>query len=126
MSAESFDSWAVLELMGHVRIAGRVTEEERFGAKVGRIDIPTPDGGFVTQYFTAGSIYRMTACTEDAARAVALKNQPTPVHRWELPAPAPDRSSVASNAVFDREGEGEDEDDDFDRQESDPRGYGEL
>lgn len=37
---EGFDSWAVVELMGHVRMAGRVTEEERFGAKVGRVDVP--------------------------------------------------------------------------------------
>lgn len=29
------DSWAIVELMGHVRIAGRITEEERFGAKLG-------------------------------------------------------------------------------------------
>lgn len=38
--AETFDSWAILELMGHVRMAGRVTEEERFGCKMGRIDVP--------------------------------------------------------------------------------------
>lgn len=31
--------WAIVELMGHVRLAGYVTEEERFGAKLGRIDI---------------------------------------------------------------------------------------
>jgi hypothetical protein len=40
MSTEAFDSWVVLELMGHVRMAGRVTEEELFGAKIGRIDVP--------------------------------------------------------------------------------------
>jgi hypothetical protein len=40
---EAFDSWCVLELMGHVRMAGRVTEEERFGVKMGRIDVPDAD-----------------------------------------------------------------------------------
>lgn len=35
------DSWAIVELMGHVRLAGRLTEEERFGSKMGRLDIPT-------------------------------------------------------------------------------------
>jgi hypothetical protein len=34
------ESWAIVELMGHVRLAGRLTEEERFGAKMGRLDIP--------------------------------------------------------------------------------------
>lgn len=86
MTAELFDQWAILELMGHVRLAGRVTEEEHFGAKLGRIDIPNGDG-FTTQYFSGGSIYRLTPTTEEIARGVAARNQPEPVHRWELPAP---------------------------------------
>ena len=85
-AGDSFCVWAVLELLGHVRIAGRVTEEEHFGAKLGRIDIPTGDG-FTTQWFSGGSIYRLTPTTEEIARGVALRNQPEPVHRWELPAP---------------------------------------
>ena len=87
MSVESFESWAILELMGHVRTGGRVTEEERFGVKMGRIDVPNAQGGFTTVYFGGGSVYRMTPTTEEIARAVALQCQPAPVHRWELPAP---------------------------------------
>lgn len=85
--ADAFDSWAVVELMGHVRTAGRVTEEERFGAKMGRVDVPRADGGFTTVYFGGSSVYRLTPCTEEAARAVAIGNQPRPVHQWELPKP---------------------------------------
>lgn len=85
---ESKEMWAVLELMGHVRIAGRVTEEERFGGKLGRIDIPNKEGGFTTQYFNASSIYRLTPTNEEVARHVALNCQPQPVHSWELPKPA--------------------------------------
>lgn len=80
--------YGILELMGHVRVAGRITEEERFGGKLGRIDIPDKDGGFTTQYFNAASIYRLTPTSEEAARAVALNCQPHPVHAWELPKPA--------------------------------------
>lgn len=87
MSEAKFESWAVVELMGHVRMAGRVTEEEHFGAKLGRIDIPKDDG-FFTQYFGGQSVYRMTPVTEEAARAVAARNVPEPVHTWELPKPA--------------------------------------
>ena len=79
--------WGVLELMGHVRLAGRITEEERFGGKLGRIDVPNGDV-FTTQYFNASSIYRLTPTSEEAARAVAANCQPTPVHQWELPKPA--------------------------------------
>jgi hypothetical protein len=86
-------TWGILELMGHVRMAGQISEEERFGSKVGRIDCPSsesPDGtGFVTVYFTAASVYRLTACTEEAARAVAYRSVPRPVHQYELPAPTP-------------------------------------
>jgi hypothetical protein len=86
MDGERFEAWAVLELMGHVRMAGRVTEEERFGAKMGRIDVPDGDG-FTTVFFGGGSVYRMTPTTEEVARAVAKGSRPEPVHRWELPKP---------------------------------------
>lgn len=81
----SFEQWAILELLGHVRLGGLVTEEEHFGAKLGRIDVPTSDGRMATQWFGALAIYRLTPTTEEIARAVALRNQPAPVHRWELP-----------------------------------------
>lgn len=52
---------------------------------MGRIDVPNEEGGFTTQFFGGSSIYRLTPTTEEIARAVALRNQPVPVHRWELP-----------------------------------------
>lgn len=102
-------TWAVVELMGHVRIAGRLTEEEKFGGKLGRLDIPTSkpcervhvpfqdpcpdckdtkqvDGGFVTQWFGASSVYRITAVTEDVARDIARRSSSVaPVQAWEHP-----------------------------------------
>lgn len=33
--------WAIVEIMGHRKHAGRVREEERFGAKMLRVDVPT-------------------------------------------------------------------------------------
>lgn len=86
---QGFDGWAILELMGHVRLAGRVTEESHFGAALGRIDIPTASGdSYTTQYFGGSSIYRLTPTTEEIARAIAAQNQPQPVRSWELPKPA--------------------------------------
>lgn len=113
MAVESFDSWAVVELMGHVRMAGRVTEEERFGAKVGRCDVPNGDDGFTTVFFTGSSIYRLTPCTEDAARAVARRAQPEPVHQWELPAPEPlKRRTPTLDSDYDPDDYPDPEDDD--------------
>lgn len=95
--SDTFEQWAILELMGHVRLAGKVTEEEHFGAKLGRIDIPDADG-FTTQWFSGGSIYRLTPTTEAIARGVALRNQPEPVHRWELPAPS--KADIPAEAQY--------------------------
>lgn len=86
------EAWAKVELMGHVCIAGRLTEEEHFGAKLGRVDIPI-EGGFVTQFFSGASVYRITPCTEQVARDLAKRSADmAPVHAWDypkLPAPAP-------------------------------------
>lgn len=80
-----FEQWAVVELMGHVRMAGRVIEEERFGSVMGRIDIPREGDQFTTQYFNGSSIYRVTPVSEEAARSMAKHHQPRPVLEWELP-----------------------------------------
>ncbi len=83
--SKGYDGWAILELLGHVRLAGRVTEESHFGVALGRIDIPAGLDTFTTQYFGGSSIYRLTPTSEQVARIVAEQNQPAPVHRWELP-----------------------------------------
>lgn len=84
---EQFEEWAIVELMGHVRLAGRVTEESHFGAALGRIDVPTDDeGGFVTSFFGGGSVYRVTPVSEEAARQVARSARPSPIYRLELTA----------------------------------------
>ena len=68
----AFDAFAIVELMGHVRVAGRVTEVELFGSKLGKIDVIDREGGTVaTQYFGGSSVYRITPCTEETARSVA-------------------------------------------------------
>lgn len=57
--------------MGHVRFAGRVTEEVRFGVVLGRCDVPQNDGTWVTRYFGGSSLYGVTPVTEERARKVA-------------------------------------------------------
>ncbi len=76
--------WAVVELMGHVKLAGRLTEEEKFGVKMGRLDIPA-EGGFVTQLFGGASVYRITIVTEAVARQVNRSTSPAPVSPWDFP-----------------------------------------
>jgi hypothetical protein len=83
-TAEKFETWAVVEIMGHVRVAGRVTEQSLFGTVLLRVDIPSGEG-FMTRYFGGSSIYSLSPCTEGVARAVAAHTQAEPVYRYELP-----------------------------------------
>lgn len=86
--APEFREWCICELMGHVKLAGLVTEVERFGGKVARLDIYEGDAEApsATQFFGHSAIYRITPTTEKTARAFARGRVPEPVARWELPA----------------------------------------
>lgn len=63
--------WAVVEVMGHRRHVGRIREEERFGAKMIRVDVPI-DGdpvakGWRTHFYGGASLFGITPCTREAA-----------------------------------------------------------
>ena len=95
---KQFGEWCILELMGHVRMAGFVTEEERFGVKMGRIEIPDGEKS-TTVWFSGGSVYRCTPTTEEISRHVAASHKPAPVQRWELPDKEP--IAASSRTIFD-------------------------
>jgi len=86
MSETKFSQWAIVELMGHRRLAGFVTEEEIAGVGLLRLDVFTEgDKAEATQYYHPNALYCLTPTTEEIARAVAKSNKPAPVERWELP-----------------------------------------
>lgn len=82
--------WACVALMGHVELWGRLSEEEKFGVKMGRIDIPKGDGDdeYVTQWFGGSAIYRITHTTEETAREMA-GYRPRRIGTYSRPAPPP-------------------------------------
>lgn len=63
------DSWAVVELMGHVTLAGRVTKPGEYGG-LWQIDVPEGDS-YQTQFFGGQSVYRIRMVSEEIARAYA-------------------------------------------------------
>lgn len=76
-TVEKFEQWCVVEIMGHKRFAGFVTEQAIGGASFVRIDVPEitlPNGKKLpafTKLFGASSIYCLSPCTEETARAFA-------------------------------------------------------
>lgn len=98
----TFAEWAILELLGHRRLAGHVSEASIAGSSFLRIDIPAADGEPpVTQYYAPASVYALTPTTEDIARRAAALSRPAPVSRWELAAaPTPATPELYDNEVL--------------------------
>lgn len=84
-TTKEFEGWAILELMGHRVLGGYVREVEIAGCGMLRIDVPAiGDSPSATQYYAPAAIYGMTPTTEGIARALAARNRPEPVMRWQL------------------------------------------
>lgn len=87
---EPWEGWAILEIMGHRRLAGLVSRVEVAGFGMLRLDVPGCDEGTgATQYYSPSSLYCLTPTTEEVARGFATRNRPTPVARFELDQPTP-------------------------------------
>ncbi len=84
-AAEADFEWAVVEIMGHRKHAGRVREEERFGAKMLRVDVPTvvltpptEEGGqptatvekWTTHWYGGPSIFSFTLTDEESVMRI--------------------------------------------------------
>ena len=80
-----FESWAILEIMGHVKLAGFVSEQTIAGSAFIRIDVPGQGAvdGF-TRYFGSGSVYSLSPVTEEIARDVASNLSHRPVSPYDL------------------------------------------
>lgn len=110
----TFDGWAVIEQLGHVKYAGYVTTEAFGQAVLFRVDVPalaerervTKQPGYISghgyvpagttvsegpvQGFTkllgAGTIYAITPCSKEAALEAVESLQPRPLMSVDVPA----------------------------------------
>ena len=63
-----FEEWAVLELFGHQRLAGLVSEVQLGGASFVRVDVPEDGkkkGWKLTKMYNPSAIYSIAPVTED-------------------------------------------------------------
>lgn len=99
------NTWCVLEMMGHAKTAGQVSEETHFGTVLLRIDVPAinnrPEH---TEFYGGSAIYRITPCDETTARLVLTQTCTPPIMAYQLPRPEFKQMELPGE-----EGEGEDE-----------------
>lgn len=75
-----FDQWALVEVMGHRRFAGRVTEEVIAGCGFVRVDVPAVGDRLpFSKLIGTASIYAITPVTEEVARQLAAQYAVRPV-----------------------------------------------
>ena len=87
LQQEKFEQWALVELFGHSRIAGLITEQTIGGCSFLRVDVPEADGApAFTKLYGNGAIYGISFVTEDIARAAAKSYRVRPIQSYELPA----------------------------------------
>ncbi|CAB3783096.1 hypothetical protein LMG28688_01578 [Paraburkholderia caffeinitolerans] len=91
MADQKFEQWALVELFGHQRIAGRVSELTIGGQSLVRVDIPEceatddePALQAFTKAFGNGAIYAITFLDEAAARMYVRQLRIQPISTWEL------------------------------------------
>lgn len=89
----AYEGPAIVELMGHRRIAGHVSEACQYGASMLRVDIPSEPP--MTQFYGGSSIYALTPTTPEIVEAMAKRISTTPpVSRYELQ--LPEKSTAAA------------------------------
>lgn len=85
LEKEQLKSYAVVEMMGHRKIVGLVTESDISGGQLLRVDVlganAEPER---TEYIGVGSIYCLTIVTEEIAKKVAAHNAPRPTWAFGL------------------------------------------
>lgn len=104
--AEKFEQWGIVELMGHQRAAGRLSEETVGGANMLRVDVPDGET-FRTAYYGASAIYALHVTDERVARAAASGMGRRPPYAYEvsrlLPGPTTPADEVTEAQIGDED-----------------------
>ena len=81
MEQKKFEEWCIVELFGHQKIAGFVTEAELGGKSFIRVDVPEVKEGIkgFTRLYGPGAIYCINPVTEQIAREAVKRIDTRPI-----------------------------------------------
>lgn len=86
---ETFETWAIVELFGHSKIAGLVSEQNLAGGMFLRVDVPELRGWpAFTRFYGSGAVYSITPCTEEIARQAGEMLRVRPINVYGIAAPS--------------------------------------
>lgn len=83
--SKQFEEYAIVELFGHQKIAGKVSEQQVGGCSFVRVDVPaTKRRPAFTRLFGSGAIYSITITDERSATIAAEIYAPEPMDKWTV------------------------------------------
>lgn len=109
---QAFDQWGVVEVMGHKKFAGHITEQQIAGSALVRVDVPEVVNArsetvpAYSKLIGVGSVYCITPTTEEVARKAAralaaYESDPLPVYIPQERQLAAASSTVEAELDFD-------------------------
>ena len=85
MKDNKFELNAIVELFGHTRMAGKVTEQTIGSASFIRIDVPETDQQpKFTRIVNPSAVYAINPVTEDVMVAMAERISEKPIDAWDI------------------------------------------
>lgn len=84
MQQEKIELFAIVELFGHTKISGIVTEFVMGGASFIRVDVPEiPEQPSYTRLLNPSAIYAINPVTEEVMQASAKAIKSKPIETWD-------------------------------------------
>jgi hypothetical protein len=85
MAEDRFNQWCIVELFGHTRLAGLLTEA-RWPPGFAVLEVPGDDKHPpTTHFYNPSAFFGLHPVTEEVARKVCASCRPEVVHPWEMP-----------------------------------------
>ncbi len=81
----TFEQWALVELFGHTRVAGKCTEHKFGNQSMMRIDVPSiGELPAFTKFVNLSAIYALNPMDEESCIQLAKQIKSAPIDAWNM------------------------------------------